>query len=128
VDGLGLALAPGTTAVFDALSIGVGLGGGFAMGFILISDSTRSRSDAARLGAMVFLFGYGIASVGPLAVGWLHDVTGGFRVGYLTMAAVSVMQLVVVVQLRHGRHIGDEGQRDPRQLDVCGTTVGETLA
>jgi CP family cyanate transporter-like MFS transporter len=102
-----LAVAPAATALPATVLFGIGLGGGFSMGFILIVDCTRSKADAARLGAMVFLVAYAVAALGPLAVGLLHDITGGFRAGFLVMTSVGVVQLGLVVALRPGRTIAD---------------------
>ena len=44
---------------------------------------------------MGFLVGYGIASVGPLAMGALRDATGGFEVVWVVLAALMLPQLVI---------------------------------
>ena len=61
---------------------GLGIGGGFSVGIVLLVDVTRSRAEAARLSAMVFLLSYTFAALGPVLVGMLHDATGGFVLGF----------------------------------------------
>lgn len=106
-----LGLHPVATAYPATVLLGVGLGGGFSLGLVLIVDCTRSQTDAARLAALVFLLAYVVAAFGPLAVGLLHDVTGGFAAGFLVIAGVQAIQFVGLVPLRPGRTIADERRR-----------------
>ena len=46
---------------------------------------------------MAFFVGYLLAAVGPVAAGWLRDVTGGYRVPFLALAAVGTATLVAGV-------------------------------
>jgi CP family cyanate transporter-like MFS transporter len=105
---IALAVRPAALAVVASVLLGIGLGGGFSLGFVLIMDYTRTRYDGARFAAMVFLVAYVVAAFGPLAVGLLHDLTGGYRAGFIALAAVLAVQVAMVVPLRPGRTISDE--------------------
>ncbi|MCW2526340.1 MAG: major facilitator superfamily 1 [Pseudonocardiales bacterium] len=105
-----LAIAPTTTAIPATILFGIGLGGGFSLAFVLLVDCTSTKEDAARLSAMVFLIGYLVAATGPLVVGLTHDLTGGFKLGYLVLSAVAVVNLALVFVLRPGRSL-DEDER-----------------
>jgi MFS transporter, CP family, cyanate transporter len=105
---LALAVQPTAFAALASVLLGLGLGGGFSLGYVLIMDYAPTRLDAARLAAMVFLVSYVVASFGPLAVGLLRDVTGGYRAGFLALAAVQAVQLALAVHLRPGRSVSDE--------------------
>lgn len=84
---------------------GLGVGGGFAVGLVLLVDVTFSRAEAARLSALVFLLAYTIAACGPVLVGWLRDVTGAFALPFWLLVLVGSCQLVVVPFLRPGRRL-----------------------
>ncbi|MFW6773880.1 CynX/NimT family MFS transporter [Nocardioides sp. CPCC 205120] len=98
VDPVGLAVP--TMALF-----GMGVGGGSALGLVLITDVTHTQADAARLGAMVVLVAYLAGALGPLVLGVLRDLTGGFAAGYGVMLALSVVVLGAVAAYRPGRSV-----------------------
>jgi MFS transporter, CP family, cyanate transporter len=86
---------------------GMGVGGGSTLGLVLIVDTTSNRADAARLGAMVLLVAFLAGALGPLVLGVLRDLTGGFEAGYALMLGLSVLVLVTTVAYRPGRTIRD---------------------
>lgn len=92
------------------LFFGAGVGGGSTLGLLLIVDSTSSQPDAARLGAMVFLVAFIAGAAGPVALGVLRDLTGGFTAGYALMLALSVLMLAMTVVYRPGRKIHDRAE------------------
>jgi CP family cyanate transporter-like MFS transporter len=49
---------------------------------------------------MGFLVSYGVASIGPLAMGLVRDVTGGLSLVWAILAVIGVAQGVAVVRLR----------------------------
>jgi len=73
-----LLVAPGTTAWLATVILGLGLGGGFTLGLVLIADLAGSPAAASGIAAMTFLVCYLTASTAPIAVGALHDLSGGF--------------------------------------------------
>jgi CP family cyanate transporter-like MFS transporter len=82
----------GSAAVWILL---LGLGQGAAMGLSLYFMMARSSTPAtaAALSGMSQSWGYLIASVGPLLVGLLHDLTDGWAasIGLLLVIAVATM-------------------------------------
>ncbi|WZH52392.1 MAG: MFS transporter [Nocardioides alkalitolerans] len=98
VDPVGLALP--TMTLF-----GMGVGGGSALGLVLITDVTHTQADGARLGAMVILVAYLAGALGPLVLGVLRDLTGGFGAGYGVMLALAVVMLAGLPAYRPGRSI-----------------------
>jgi MFS transporter, CP family, cyanate transporter len=100
---VGVLVAPGPGAVVWIALMGLGQGGGFALGLVKLVDYAPSPAAAARLSALVFLVSYSTASLGPLVFGALRDVTGGFAVPYALLAVVSLGQLALVPRLRPGR-------------------------
>ncbi|MBN2977312.1 cyanate transporter [Pseudomonas fluorescens] len=61
-----------------AILLGLGQGGTFSLALTLIVLRSRDAHVAANLSSMAQGFGYTLASMGPLAVGVLHDWTGGW--------------------------------------------------
>jgi CP family cyanate transporter-like MFS transporter len=57
---------------------------------------------SGRLTGMAFLVSYSVASVGPLAMGLVRDVSGGLSPVWLILAVIGVLQGSVVLLLRPG--------------------------
>jgi CP family cyanate transporter-like MFS transporter len=49
---------------------------------------------------MAFLVSYGIASMGPLAMGVLRDVTGSLSPVWITLAALGLGQALLALRMR----------------------------
>ena len=62
-----------------AVVLGLGQGGVFALALTLIVLRSGDAHVAAGLSSMAQGVGYTIASMGPLAVGLVHDLTGGWN-------------------------------------------------
>jgi CP family cyanate transporter-like MFS transporter len=67
-----------------AILLGLGQGGAFSLALTLIVLRSKDAHVAANLSSMAQGFGYTLASLGPLAVGIVHDQTGGWNaVGWI---------------------------------------------
>jgi len=67
-----------------AVVLGIGQGGTFALALTLIVLRSKDSHVAANLSSMAQGIGYTLASMGPFAVGLVHDVTGGWdAVGWI---------------------------------------------
>jgi len=67
-----------------AILLGLGQGGAFSLALTLIVLRSRDAHVAANLSSMAQGFGYTLASMGPFAVGVVHDWTGGWSaVGWI---------------------------------------------
>lgn len=62
-----------------AILLGLGQGGTFSLALTLIVLRSRDAHVAANLSGMAQGIGYTIASLGPLAVGVVHDATGDWK-------------------------------------------------
>ncbi|MBC3954709.1 CynX/NimT family MFS transporter [Pseudomonas triticifolii] len=62
-----------------AILLGLGQGGTFSLALALIVLRSRDSHVASNLSSMAQGFGYTIASMGPFAVGVVHDVTGSWN-------------------------------------------------
>lgn len=74
----GLLLAPSWGTVVWVALFGVGQGGGFALALTLIVLRSATPLVAAQLGGVAQGLGYLVAAAGPVALGGLHDLTGGW--------------------------------------------------
>lgn len=67
-----------------AIVLGLGQGGTFSLALTLIVLRSRDAHVAANLSSMAQGFGYTLASLGPFAVGIVHDLIGGWNaVGWI---------------------------------------------
>jgi CP family cyanate transporter-like MFS transporter len=67
-----------------AVLLGLGQGGAFSLALTLIVLRSRDAHVAANLSSMAQGFGYTLASLGPFAVGIVHDVAGSWdAVGWI---------------------------------------------
>jgi len=88
---IGLIVAPGLWAVWSSLA-GVAQGGGITVVFIAIVARSRDLVENRRTSATVQGGGYVIAATGPLVIGAVHDLSGGWTVPMLViLGAVAVM-------------------------------------
>ncbi|MEG0862470.1 MAG: CynX/NimT family MFS transporter [Pseudomonas sp.] len=62
-----------------AIMLGLGQGGTFALALTLIVLRSKDAHVAANLSSMAQGVGYTLASMGPFAVGLVHDLTGGWN-------------------------------------------------
>ena len=99
----GVLVAPDAATVVWIALMGLGQGGGFALGLVKLVDYAPSPAASARLSALVFLVAYTTASLGPLVFGALRDATGGFTAPYALLAVLVLAQLALVPRLRPGR-------------------------
>lgn len=74
----GLLYAPLSGIWMWAAVLGIGQGGVFAVALTLIVLRSRDAHVAGNLSSMAQGIGYTVASMGPLAVGLVHDYTGGW--------------------------------------------------
>lgn len=87
----GLLLAPSAAPLLWALLLGAGTGSTFPLALVLIGLRSGDPTVTPQLSAVVQGSGYLIAATGPLLVGLLHDVSGGWSLplGALLVGAVA---------------------------------------
>ncbi len=88
--------------------LGYGQGIAFATALSFIGLRAHDAHVAARLSAMSQGIGYVIAALGPLAVGAVHDATGGWSVPALVMLGVTVVMTAPGLGAGRARLIGAE--------------------
>jgi CP family cyanate transporter-like MFS transporter len=90
---LGLLAAPGLAVLWMAV-IGLGQGGGLGMGLVLPVLRGAGAVAVAALTALTLSAGYLICAVGPPLVGLAHDLTDGWSLPLVLMAAITLSQLI----------------------------------
>ncbi|MBI0375354.1 MFS transporter [Streptomyces albiflaviniger] len=84
----GLLVAPVAGAWVWAALIGVGQGGSVGLALTMMVLRTGDAHTSARLSGMAQTWGYLLAAVGPLALGAVHQTTGGWALPLTLMLAV----------------------------------------
>ncbi len=99
-----LAVAPQLALVSSVLA---GLGGGACLVLALAFQGQRAAdaSQAAALASMAQSIGYLVAALGPLLLGAVHDLTGGWTLPLLLLVALTLTQAVVGVGAGRDRRL-----------------------
>jgi CP family cyanate transporter-like MFS transporter len=103
----GLWLAPISTAAVWVTFVAIGMGS-FPLALMMLALRTRTPETTAALSAFGQSAGYLIAGAGPLLVGVLHQMTGGWTLPYALMFAVLVVQLLTGLYAGSDRYLEDE--------------------
>jgi CP family cyanate transporter-like MFS transporter len=85
---LGCVVSPLSSVWLWSITAGVGSGASFAMALLLVVLRTKDATQAAQLSAMAQGIGYVLAAVVTLLVGLLHDMSGGWLVSAVLIAAI----------------------------------------
>ncbi|MGW5239811.1 MFS transporter [Monashia sp. NPDC004114] len=93
-------LAPLAAPWVWAAVTGLGQGAAFSLALVLLVRYTSTPEASGRLTGMAFLFSYGVASIGPITMGLVRDTTGGLTPVWAILAAIGVVQGLVVLRLR----------------------------
>ncbi len=82
-----------------AISTGLGLGVQFTLALTLPVEFGADPDEVGRLTAMAMTVGYLLASIGPVAVGGLRDVSGSFMAPVALLAALIFILTLPALQL-----------------------------
>ncbi|WP_243737630.1 MFS transporter [Blastococcus xanthinilyticus] len=104
---VGLLIAPGAAPLLWALLYGAGTGISFPLAMTLVLQRTRDVGQTGRLSASAQSLGYLVAATGPLAVGLLHEATGGWEPGLVFLLGVVAAQLAVGLAAARPRLVGE---------------------
>jgi MFS transporter, CP family, cyanate transporter len=88
---LGLLVVPRFAGLWLVVC-GASFGITFILAFALIGMRTRDHRRAASLSTMSQASAYLIAATGPVAFGWLHDLTTGWTVPMGSLLAMAIIQ------------------------------------
>ena len=88
-----------------AVVLGIGQGGTFALALTLIVLRSKDSHVAANLSSMSQGVGYTLASLGPFAVGLVHDLTGGWNAVGWIFAVVGVGAVLFGLKAGRALHV-----------------------
>lgn len=104
---LGLLLAPGALTWLWVVLVGTGPLV-FPLCLVLINLRTRTHEGSIALSGFVQGIAYAAGALGTLFIGLLHDLTAGWTVPLVFLAAASLLTLVSAVLLARPRMVEDE--------------------
>jgi CP family cyanate transporter-like MFS transporter len=87
--------------VISSILIGITLNGSFALALTLLGMRARNAKQAAELSGMAQSFGYILAAIGPIFIGYLYDLTSMWTVPLLTL--ITVACFVILFGMGAGR-------------------------
>ena len=96
---LGVALAPTTAPLLWLALFGLGNGALFPLVLTLPVDFGHGPEEVARLSVWTLAIGYLLSAVGPVSVGALRDLTGGFELPMMLVAGTAVVAAVLALAL-----------------------------
>ncbi len=104
---LGLLFAPETLTLLWVLLIGSGsiL---FPVTLVLINVRTRTQGGTVALSGFAQGVAYALGALGPLLVGLLHDVSGGWTLPLLFLIAVTLVAAIPAITLARPAFVEDE--------------------
>ncbi|MNM36475.1 Inner membrane transport protein YeaN [compost metagenome] len=94
-----------------AILLGLGQGGTFALALTLIVLRSKDAHVAANLSSMAQGVGYTLASMGPFAVGLVHDLTGGWSAVGWIFAVLGVGAIVFGLGAGRALHVRANSER-----------------
>ena len=100
-----------------AIVLGLGQGGAFSLALTLIVLRSRDSHVAANLSSMAQGVGYTLASMGPLAVGLVHDRTGNWNAAGWIFAVIGGAAIVAGLGAGRARYV----QATSEDLPTCTT-------
>ncbi len=104
---VGLLVVPGAAPWLWVLLIGSGPLV-FPLCLVLINLRTRSHEGSIALSGFAQGIAYGLGALGPLLIGLLHDLTGGWAVPILFLLGTSLVILVSAATLARPTMVEDE--------------------
>jgi CP family cyanate transporter-like MFS transporter len=109
---LGLMLAPASGAVLWAVVVGVA-SAVFPLALTLIGLRARTSEGTAALSGFTQSVGYLLAIIGPLGVGVLYDLTGGWVLPLSALTGLSFVQLLAGLAVARPAYIEDQLHSGP---------------
>ncbi|MFD1935893.1 MULTISPECIES: CynX/NimT family MFS transporter [Nonomuraea] len=95
---VGVLLAPTTVPWVWMIVLGVGQGASLALALLIITLRAPDPASVTALSAVAQSVGYVLAALGPLLIGILREVSGGWTLPLLAGIAACMIQLVVGVR------------------------------
>ncbi|GAB4074923.1 CynX/NimT family MFS transporter [Barrientosiimonas marina] len=93
--------------VISVILIGAGLGGTFPLALTFVGIRARNGKQASVLSGMAQSFGYLLAAIGPVFMGYLYDATGSWTIPLTTMLIVTLLVIIFGSLAGRNRYVFD---------------------
>ena len=103
----GLLLSPGSGVWVWAVLMGIG-SGTFPLALTLIVLRARTAEGVSALSAFTQCMGYLLATIGPVAIGSLHDLTGNWTVPLIVCIAIAATMTLFGLRVAAPRVVEDD--------------------
>jgi MFS transporter, CP family, cyanate transporter len=110
---IGVLLAPSAVPSLWAILLGLGFGTGFTLALALFVLRADDAPHAAALSGMAQSVGYSLAAIGPIAVGALHDATGGWAAPLAGLIGVAAVDLWLGLGAGRARFVRGRALEEP---------------
>ncbi|WP_343550942.1 MFS transporter [Pantoea sp.] len=100
----GLLMAPNYALMWLILA-GLGAGASMVICLSLFNLRTADHLQASKLSGMAQCVGYGLAALGPLCFGMLHDASGNWHAPLMLLLVIAAVQMVVATLAGRARVI-----------------------
>ncbi|GAA1945414.1 MFS transporter [Brevibacterium antiquum] len=107
---LGLLLAPQAGAYAWMTLLGLGQGAAISLSLSYIVWRSPDAHHTGHVSTMAQGFGYLVAGLGPLGLGWLHTVTGSWAAPLIVLIVLLLLQTVIGGLASRDRHVGGRYQ------------------
>jgi CP family cyanate transporter-like MFS transporter len=111
---LGCLNFPLTQVWYWAVLMGFGQGGMMSLGLVLVALRSPSATVAMAMSGMAQSVGYGLASIGPLAIGLLHDRAGHWEHSGIAILALGFGALISGWSAGNDRQITGVSELSPQ--------------
>ena len=121
---LGLMIAPTAAPGLWMALLGLGQGAAIGLALTLIGLRTSDDHHASELSSMAQTVGYTLAAGGPVALGAVHDLTGGWAVPLGLLLVLLVPQLLAGLGAARDLCVGDAAALRAERVRTRGTRGG----
>ncbi len=111
-----LAWWPDAAPLAAATVLGVGIGGCFALFMVVALDHLRHPVQAGALAALMQGGGFMLTALAPWTMARLHQLTGGYRAGWLAQFGAVLAVMLLVARFRPGHYA--QAMRPPAAWDA----------
>ncbi|QKY71570.1 MFS transporter [Lentibacillus sp. CBA3610] len=94
----GLLIGNAVTIIIAVICIGGACGAAFSLSMMFFSLRSNDGQEASRISGMAQSFGYLIAAIGPVLLGFMHDLTANWVLPIIVVGFVGVILIVTGIK------------------------------
>lgn len=105
---LGLLLSTSFITIFISTTlIGIPLGGCFALALTFLAIRAKTAKHAAELSGMAQSIGYLLAALGPVLIGFIHDLTNDWQIPLIVLIGVTFLATIFGMGAGRNKYVLD---------------------